>query len=193
MKILAAFVLVVFHIAGCHSNDQQQQVKINVADTAKFYPLESFFRKQVEYVDLRNFPLYRITVTDGKKDSSGISKEQFIALAQVFISRSIAAPAVKALYKESVFHDLSTKSYTLNYTPNGHTAVVQNIDILLDDETNIVKRVFIKSTYTRSDTSIDEQCNWKANKSFQVNRFFQTKNGFKSTELNYINWDEKRE
>jgi hypothetical protein len=192
MKILTAFVFL-FLLAGCHSNEGPAKTKITVADTAKFYPLESFFRKQVEYVDLRNFPLYKITVKDGKKDSSAITKDQFIAFAQVFIDRSISAPAVKALYKESVFHDLSTKSYTLNYTPNDRTAAVQNIDILLDDETNIVKRVFIKSSYTRGDTAVDEQCNWKADKSFQLNRFLQTKNGFKSTELNYVNWNERKD
>lgn len=192
MKILPGALLFFFFTGGCRSGNQPPKTKTTANDTARFYPLATFFKKEIEYVDLRNFPLYKITVKDGKKDSSVLNKEQFIALAQLFVDRSISAPAVKVMYKESVFHDLSTQSYTLNYSPVIRTAEVQNIDILLDDETNIVKRVFIKTAYSRGDTAIDEQCNWKANKSFQVNRFMQTKNGFKSTELNYINWDDKQ-
>jgi hypothetical protein len=190
MKIVMV-VIVLFCAVSCQTGKSPEKAKTPMADTAKFYPLAGFFRKQMEYVDLRNFLIYRVTIKDGKKDSSALSKEQFLAWAQVFLNRSISAPAVKALYKETVFHDLSTHSYTLNYSPAGHSAEVQNIDILLDEDNNFVKRVFIRAAYNRGDTAIDEQCSWKADKSFQVNRFLQTKNGYTSTELNLINWNDK--
>lgn len=165
-------------------------VKTEVADTAKFYPLTGFFKTQIEYVDLRNFPLYLIRTIDGKKDSTTINKDTFISLATVFLNRAISEQKVKALYKETVFHDLSTGSYTLNYSTVDPSVEVRSIDILLDEETNYVKRVFIKSIYLRGDTSIEEQCNWKAFKSFQINRSLQTNTGYASTELNYINWND---
>lgn len=194
MKIITVcLLLILLCTIGCNSGNQPVKVKPAIADTAKFYPLADFFRKQIAYVDLRNFTLYKITVKDGKKDSSILSKDQFIALANLFLDRSISAPEIKALYQESVFQDLSTKSYILNYSPVGHTAEVQNIDVLLDEDTKQVKRIFIKSAYTRGDTTINEQCNWKADKSFQVNRFLQTKKGYTSTELNYINWNDTKE
>ncbi len=192
MKILAPFIFFALLILSACNTQKPKSQSVPIADTAKFYPLHGFFKEQIEYVDLRGFPIYRITIKDGKKDSTAITKDAFIAMAGIFYKRDISDPKIKALYKESVYHDLSTGSITLNYTPTDSKADVQNIDILLDDETNIVKRVFIRSVYTKGDTTVSEQCNWKANKSFQVNKTFTTKNGYTSTELNYVNWNDKQ-
>ncbi len=192
MKILVPFIFfVLLIVSACNTQKPKTQPAVPVADTAKFYPLHGFFKEQIEYVDLRNFPIYRITTKDGKKDSAAITKEEFIAMTGIFFTRDISDPKIKALYKESVYHDLSTGSITLNYTPTDSKADVQNIDILLDEETSMVKRVFIRSVYTKGDTTVSEQCNWKANKSFQVNKTRTTKNGYISTELNYVNWNDK--
>jgi len=168
---------------------KNQQARL--ADTAKFYPLRNFFKEQIQYVDLRNFPIYQLKTTDGVKDSSAITKDQFIQLAGIFLQHDIAEPAVKVLYQESVFQDLGTASVTINYTTTQPDAAVRNIDILLDESTNLVKRVFIRCRHTSGDTTIEEQCNWKANKSFQVNRTYRIPGGYQKEELNYINWNDK--
>ena len=185
------FLLLIVPLTACHSPGQKDAKTDILADTAKFYPLRIFFKEQIQYVDLRNFPIYRVTEKDGKKDSSAITKDQFVALAETFFDKDISEPRVKALYKESAFHDLSTGSITLNYKPSDNKAPVQNVDILLDEQTNLVKRVFIRVLYLRGDTTFIEQYNWKANKSFQVNRSITTAKGYTSTELNYINWNDK--
>jgi hypothetical protein len=191
MKLLSAILgIYIMTLVACQSKPPNKQPATQPSDTSKFYPLRNFFTEEIQYVDLRSFPIYRVTVKDGKKDSSAISKEEFISLAGIFLERDISDPVIKALYKETVFHDLSTGSITLNYTPVNNDARVQNIDVLLDEQTNIVKRVFIRSVYKKADTSISEQCNWKAGKSFQVNRSFSAKNGYASTELNYVNWND---
>ena len=190
-KVTVFFFAVILIILSCNTTTTKNNPAVPVSDTSKFYPLRNFFKDQIQYVDLRNFPIYKITVKNGKKDSAALSKDAFIALAEIFLNKDISAPQVKVLYKEAIFHDLSTGSVTINYTPVNSKAEVQNIDILLDEETNMVKRIFIRSVYIRSDTTISEQCNWKANKSFQVNRYITAKNGYTSTELNYINWNDK--
>lgn len=192
MKLFPVFfLLLIVPLTACHSPGQKDAKTDILADTAKFYPLRIFFKEQIQYVDLRNFPIYRVTEKDGKKDSSAITKDQFVALAETFFDKDISEPRVKALYKESAFHDLSTGSITLNYKPSDNKAPVQNVDILLDEQTNLVKRVFIRVLYLKGDTTFIEQYNWKANKSFQVNRSITTANGYTSTELNYINWNDK--
>lgn len=192
MKVFPVFFLVlIVTITACHSPIQKDAKADTLADTAKFYPLRIFFKEQIEYVDLRNFLIYRITEKDGKKDSATITKEQFALLAATFFTKDISDPQVKVLYKESAFHDLSTGSITLNYKPSDNKAIVQNIDILLDEQTNLVKRVFIRAQFQKGDTMFTEQYNWKANKSFQINRSITSRNGYASTELNYINWNDK--
>ncbi len=193
MKLLiAVFIGCCLSLCACQSDSSQLKKSPQLADTAKFYPLAVFFQKQVEYVDLRSFPLYRISIIDGKKDSAGISKDEFIQWADVFIRHSFADPKLKAAYKETVFEDLSTDSYTINYTPHDATSVaVQNIDILINQQTSNIKRVFIKSLYKKADTTIEEQCSWKADKSLQVTRVKQDGKGKRSTELHFINWNDK--
>ena len=189
--VTVLFIFCAMAFAACKNNSVNKQASTAPADTAKFYPLRSFFKEQIQYVDLRNFNIYQTSVKDGKKDSISITKEVFALIAARFLEHDISAPPIKIQYQESVFHDLSTGSVTLNYKPNNPDAIVQNIDILLDEETNLVKRVFIRAAYNNGDTSFAEQYNWKANKSFQINRTISAKNGYHSTELNYINWNDK--
>jgi hypothetical protein len=190
MKFLPAFFFVLPVIASSCNGHPPKAGTAKVEDTAKFYPLKDFLKEQIQYVDLRNFPLYRIIIKDGKKDSVSISKEQFIALATVFLNREKAFSKEKASFKESVFSDLSTESVTFTYQSTDSKTQIQNITILLDEQTQFVKRVFIRSAYTKGDTSFTEQCNWKAGKSFQVNRTLTAKTGYTSTERNYINWND---
>lgn len=192
MKMLLVFIFLLLLLGtACTSKKpagKNQQAQL--ADTAKFYPLRNFFKEQIQYVDLRNFPIYQLKTTDGVKDSSAITKDQFIQLAGIFLQHDISEPAVKVLYQESVFQDLGTASVTINYTTTRADAAVKNIDILLDEGTNLVKRVFIRCQHTSGDTTIEEQCNWKANKSFQLNRTYRTPGGYQKEELNYINWND---
>lgn len=191
MKLPGLFLFIILTAAAisCKNSPPKEQA-VPVADTAHFYPLNVYFKEQMEYVDLRAFPIYRITTKDGKRDSVSISKEEFLSMAQTFLQHDIAAPEVKALYKESSFEDLSTGSLTLNYKPVEKNAVVQNIDVLMDQEGRAVKRVFIRAVYSKGDTTITEQCSWKTNKSFQLNRSKEAPD-YTSTELNFVNWNDR--
>lgn len=176
--------------AACRPRTGQQHNAQQGQDTAAFYPLQDFFARQVDYVLLHDFPIVHTSMVNGKKDSILISKEAFKQWAQVFIDRCFT-PAQKPLYKESVFQDLSTDSYTLNYTPfEKGTTDVYSMDVLLNRETNQPKRIFIKSIYQKGDTTVEEQCNWKADKSCQVNRT-STVHGQSQTEWHTISWDDK--
>lgn len=193
MKLHAVPVVIIsiwVVMSACSNHQVKHNNNLPAGDTAKYYPLSSFFEEQMRYVDLRNFPISKVTVKDGKKDSIALNKDQFLAMAALFLQRSLSEPGIKALYRETVFQDQSTGSLTLNYTPVTDSVLVKNIDILLDDETHIVKRVFIRSAYNKGDTTITEQYNWKANKSFQLNQTLQAKNGFTSTETNFVNWND---
>lgn len=195
MKYSLIPILMVMLLGNACQSDKQKQAatenKMVVADTAKFYPLVAYFKDQIQYVDLRNFPIYRIQTIDGKRDSANISKDTFVQLASLFLQRSLGEPGIKIRYKETVFEDLSTSSITLNYSPITDTETVKQIDVLLDNQTRIVKRIFIRSTFQKGDTLINEQCNWKSNKSFQINRSIAYGNGIRKNELTFINWNDR--
>jgi hypothetical protein len=193
MKIIALLaILLALFCFSCGTGNNSKQTKLTNSDTGSFYPVADFFRQQIEYVDLRDFPMYRVRVIDGKKDSAAFSKDEFISLAGSATQKLFTEPGGKGAYKENVFEDLSTDSYTLSYTTTDPSLELRSIDVLLSPETRAVKRVFIKRIYSYGDTAIDEQLNWKADKSFQLIRKKQAANGYHSAETNYINWNDVR-
>jgi hypothetical protein len=189
LMVVSLFMLLI--MPGCQSRNAKNGKESSRSDTAKFFATTPFFKSQIQYVDLRSFSIYKITVVDGKKDSVGLTKEDFSKWAAVFLDKDVSTPEKAPGYKESVFNDLSTRSITLNYSPLDGEATIQNIDVLLEQETSHVKRILIKSVYNHGDTTVTEQDSWKTDKSFQVNRSYTTPNGFRKTELNYINWNDK--
>ncbi|MEI7626598.1 MAG: hypothetical protein WCJ80_00090 [Bacteroidota bacterium] len=191
MKNCFYLIVILFIMAGCKNKKAIKNEKPN-SDTTKFYALHSFFNEQIVDVDLRAYPIYLIKERNGKRDSIGIDKELFKSMASAFLNKDISTPEMHDKFTESVFHDLSTNSYTLNYRPKSVDEPIQNIDILLDENTNIVKRVFIRIETMNKDTSIVEQWNWKAGKSFQINRFSKTPSGYVSNEFNYVNWNDRK-
>ena len=191
MKNCIYLFMLLLIMTSC-KNKKVAKTEKSTSDTTKFFALTSFFKEQIVDVDLRAYPIYLIKELNGKKDSIGIDKDAFKSYAAIFLNKDVSTPEMHDKYTETVFHDLSTKSYTLNYRPKSVNEPIQNIDILLDENTNLVKRVFIRTETMIKDTSIIEQCNWKADKSFQINRFSRTPSGYVSNEFNYVNWNDRK-
>ena len=101
---------------------------------------------------IRNFYIYKVSVTDGKRFGSNY-KDQFIEWANIFPDKDIFTMK-KGFYKEDVFHDLYRQSYFKIYPVNPKP--IQNIAVLLR-RNQPVKRIFIKTVYTCGDT-LTEQC-----------------------------------
>lgn len=180
-----------FMMLSCQNKKAGKPEKVS-SDSTKYFALGAFFQQQIVDVDLRAYHIYLVKNLNGKKDSLEIDKEIFKSYANLFLQKDISAPEMHNRFSETVFHDLSTKSYTLNYRAKSVDEPIQNIDILLDENTSIVKRVFVRTETMHKDTSIVEQCNWKADKSFQINRVSKTPSGYVSNEFNYINWNDHK-
>ena len=193
MKILCTCFLLLAVLTACHTNTDKKTPPPKKVDTASYYPIEDFFRKQVEYVDLRNFKIQYTHTLDGKKDSAMITKEQFLQWGDLFLQRAQQFQSKLIAFKETVFEDLSTDSYTLNYTPvDTARNEIQNVDVLLDNVTRTAKRVFIKGSMLLGDTLITEQYNWKAFSGFQLTRFKTMGAKYSSAEIISVNWKETK-
>lgn len=192
MKYSYLFLIIGFcGIFSCTSKNGKNDLKEVAADTVSYYPIGDFIKEQIQYVDLRNFPIYKITQIDDKKDSSSISTEEFKTWANRFLVNDISKPEMKGKFKETVFNDMSTESVTLHYTPKDQHTDIQSVDVLLNQNTQLVKRIFMTRISTKGDTTFTEQFSWKADKSLQLNRSISTSNGFHRKELNLINWNDK--
>ncbi|HJV18857.1 MAG TPA: hypothetical protein VJ552_03165 [Sediminibacterium sp.] len=167
-KQSVSFLLLLGIFVSSCGEGSRQKTDLPLADTAKFYPFDQFIGEQIRYVDLRNFEIWQKISADSRTDSTQINKQQFIQLANSILNVAQNWNSKKHLYKESVFQDLSTASYTINYTAIDPAIKLQRIDILLNEETNIIKRLFLRESWTLRDTLYTKQYSWLADHGFQV-------------------------
>lgn len=188
-KISVSFLLLLgIFVSSCGEGNRQQPATTPLADTAKFYPFDQFISEQIRFVDLRNFDIQQKITVNSTTDSTLINKQQFIQLANTVLNVAADWNSKKHLYKESVFQDLSTASYTINYTAIDPAIKLQRIDILLNEETNIIKRLFLRESWTLNDTLYTKQYSWLADHGFQV---VTTKNHpeYNHTQTIAIDWN----
>ena len=72
----------------------------------------------------------------------------------------------KNLFRETLFQDLGTESYTINY--QSEKADIKNIDLLLNQQTNLPKRLFVRQIAMDQGNTITVQYSWIAGKQFSI-------------------------
>jgi hypothetical protein len=188
MKYLLSLLIFAFFLFSC-KHKATNLAKKNSQDSTQFYPIADFIQEQISFVELRDFDIHLRKEVDGKIDSSMISKEIFRKIASPFLDKDISA--LKQHFTESVFQDLSTNSYTLNYRAKLANEPIQNIDILLFENSKTVKRLFILSQMQKNDSSMLQHHNWTANKNFQITTSIKTNAGLTSNEIIQVYWKKK--
>lgn len=183
-------LLFIYTLLACGENVQTQNQLQPSPDSTKFYPTASFFENQMVIIPTMKKNISVFHTMDGKKDSSLLTKEAFEELVKEFISKGITDPTTKKHYRETVFQDAATGSYTLSYTAVDTTVIIKGMEILLDEQSNQVQRVFIRSVYRKENTSIMEQHNWNTAKGFQIIRSFTNIQGYTRNELTEVRWEE---
>lgn len=165
--------ILLFGTAGIFScsetNKQSAENKLPSNDSSVFYPVQEFFLTQLKSIEDSAKTITLITENDGQKDSSIITKEQLIELAQPFLENNISDPSVKKYYRESVFQDETTGTYTFDYSTVNNSLLLQNMQVLLDKTSQEVKRVFISQVKTNGDTFNVQKLGWKTGTGFFVN------------------------
>lgn len=187
IRITGWIVIASLLMHACGSPDTAGKAPV-IADTSQFYATAHFFKSQVDYISLLKTSFYLYKNENGKADSIQIDEPAFRQLAKQFLSKDISDPDMKQHYRESLFQDAGTQSYTLSYSAIDDLVNIRGLDVLLDEQTQQVKRIFIRSQSIKGDTTIQEQYNWNAFKEFQINKSMRTPGGYQSTILTRVHW-----
>lgn len=172
MKFLSSIcglVLLFFFTAlvSCKSKQRKAENKgATISDTAKFYPIERFIKDEMQYVDLRDFSITETNIQSGDSTTRSISKDEFLSIATEVLNQTNWFAQNKYLYKETVFQDLGTESYTINYQTD--QADIKSIDLLLNEQTNLPKRMFIRVIHQEGKNTSTIQYSWVAGKQFSI-------------------------
>ncbi|MFP5041246.1 hypothetical protein [Parasediminibacterium sp. JCM 36343] len=190
---LISFLVLLNMLPSCKSKKNNAAViaKPTVIDTSTFYDIKSFFLSEIKEVSSTPYYMYSIIKRDDKRtDSFAVTKAKFAQLANEFVEKDITTKELKPYYKQNIFRDLSTNSITFNYTTPNKQLEVQNIDILIDEETSKVKYIFIRTSKGNDDSTIISQFNWKPGKSFSINKSIVKSNGIQYGIQQIVNWND---
>mgnify|MGYP003852140283 FL=1 len=178
MKPLIIACVVCMMAAACSNSKEDTKNLVATTDTTSFYPLASFIKDQVKYFDSTGVKFSVVTTEGTIKDSIISQLASIMPMIQSFMEADISDSVQKINYKESVFRDAGTASLNINYTPINTSVPIRNIDILMDDQTSVIKRLFIRKQFQTKDTTSTEQLSWKTNEGFTKSISKEASNGF---------------
>ncbi len=192
MKCSFLYIVIIVIIASLSCKNTTSKTNNISVDTIHFFSIKDFILSEVKDVQTTPYAMYQITSQPtNSKDSTLFTKENFATAAQQFIACDINNSALKSGYKESVFKDNSTESITLNYNTANQDLPIQNIDVLLNETTNKVSRIFIRKRVDNKDSLITVLYSWKAGKSFSIIKSVFKKDGSKYDEQRFVNWNDR--
>ena len=189
-KIFYFSCIIIAIFSSCKSNHSSAALENATIDTTHFFPLVEYIK--ADNTDVKNVPyfIFKIRTINKRKDSANLTVAEFEKYAASFLSYDITQPPLKAQLKESSFHDNTTNSNTLVYTPiNANNGNIRDITILLDEKTDKVKNIFIQTMKQVKDTIINENLQWKSRKSFRITTIKRANKYYKE-ETDYISWNE---
>ncbi len=191
-NFLIFFLISASFYFGCKQNGSKgmsNEEKKN--DTTHFFQVAEFIEAQIAEVNKTPYFIYKIYIIDGKKDSTPINTALFNQISAQFLKPDINDKALKKYYIESIFHDQTTKSFTISYTTRDKQLEIQNLDVLLQEDGQTVKRIFIRKFFNYPESTALEQLSWKPGESFQVNRLVQKRDNKENTYETKVVWNEK--
>lgn len=185
---MLALSIYLFSCKGKPSETSTSEVK----DTTQFFQVSQFIEEQVKDVNKTPYYIYKKTIENGKTDSATLTNQQFGELAKHFLEPDINNASLKKEYTETPFFDQTTNTYTLNYTTKNKELEIQNIDILLLEDAETLKRIFIRKFFNYgSDSSAIEQLSWTPNHRFQVSRMVQKPDQAETSRQTIVVWNDK--
>ncbi len=176
---------------GCKQKGNSLKQVDQAEDSSPFFQVSQYIQQQIEEVKRIPYFIYRIDIIDSHKDSVVITTPIFEQLAQQFLKSDISKNEQKKDYVENIFHDQTTKTFTISYSTLNKELEVQNIDILLQEDGRTVKRIFLRKFYNYPDSSVIEQLSWKADEDFRINRVVQIPGKKEKTQQTIVVWNEK--
>ncbi|MDB5247356.1 MAG: hypothetical protein JWQ40_1750 [Segetibacter sp.] len=193
MKKSSILLLIVplFYFSCKETKKETGESKPAVNDTTTFFQVSQFVKSQIDEVNKTPYYIYKIDITNDKRDSIPIDVSAFKEISNQFVKPDINDPALKKFYVENIFHDQTTKSFTISYTTTNKELEVQNVEVLLDEDGETVKRVFMRKFFNYSDSTALEQLSWKTNESFMVNRLVQMPDKKEISHQTIVVWNEK--
>lgn len=187
----SAFIVLSILIGSCKNNATNGITVSEKNDTTKFFQINQYIQGQIKEVNATPFFIYKIESINNQKDSTPINTAIFNLLSKQFLQPDINNESIKKYYTESIFEDQTTKGFTISYSTTNKQLELQNVEILLNEDGQTVKRLFLRKFFNYSDSSAIEQLSWKPGESFQLSRSVQKPGNDETLHQTMVVWNKK--
>lgn len=185
IRFLAA-VMVGVSMVACSNNTQKKPS--DVKPVGDYFSIDGFIQSQLKQIQSQPYFVYKKAGTD-LADSTVTNVQELAQFAQLFTLPELQNQK-KYWYQEQNFGDKQNEEYTLNYTAQNDSALVKYSDVVFNDETNAVKRVYMQKMWQQADTSFEQKLHWKANKYLLLVTIKKTPHAAATAEQIKIVWNE---
>ena len=195
----AVAVLMLFVIACKPGNtdsltDKEQPThQDTVRSEEQFFPVESFLRNEIEYVDSLPVGIKKYRTIGNRTDSAYIDPAEFHRLATEFLPPQLKDSALKAHFKESSFFDRSTNYATFLYTAADVQSPLRRIDVVTakGDVYDEVKSLYMEKNISAGKANFIKKLMWKPKRHFQIITISTDSASANQTEQIKVVWDNR--
>lgn len=157
-------------------------------DASGYLDLNSQIVIDVKDVIATPYYMYKISVVNGKRDSTMMTVKDFAAWQSIFLRHNFMAGDTGKWYKESTIFDNTTQQATVNYTTQRTDLPIKEIFVMTRPESEQMQRIFMTRQYENQDSTVLEKLGWHFGRNFFVNREVRFPGGQRRTEQHQIFW-----
>lgn len=129
-----------------------------------FFPVTQYILGQLKELDSLPVTPLKITIKNGKQDSTWIKRQEIRSLAQPFLTPVIDSIHWYKSFSQRSFLDQTINAFTFSYDPAGplpDTIALRRWDVYVDPGTSKVKRIFIVKQLDNNNAPQTIQLTWK--------------------------------
>lgn len=133
-----------------------------------FYPIAGTINAELKELDSLPVGINKY-ITENEKTDTGLANRDELKAASLEMTRpDISDPTIKKYYKETVFYDKTSDHLTMSYSSNSAKTPVKKVEVLIRQETEKVRSIFVEKSFERNDTAFSQRMVWSPGRSMQV-------------------------
>jgi hypothetical protein len=168
MKSLSILICSVILFFSCNYNTKSTTAptaNITVEDTtANYFPVTTFLKGEIYNIKARNITPVLKTKIGANTDSAWVKYDSLTTVLHEFLNPIIDTSNTKKTYQEKSFKDETLATFTFTYDLRNNAAdtfAFKNWDVLIDQETNTVKRIYLVKKINENTSA---QLTWQTGK-----------------------------
>lgn len=158
-----------------------------------FFPIGSFLKSEVRYVDSLPVGIKKYTSAGPKLDSVYITPEEFHQLSGEFVNSDLDEDRFQKNFTETSFFDQSSNNATFLYTARDPSTPLKRVDVVTTpgDAYDEIKSVYMEKNISSGDSTIIKKLMWKPKRHFQVITIISVNDQAPKNKTEKVVWDNR--